>query len=276
MSVFQRMPADPLMHILLDGRPLDWYGLSATDGVLAIEAPDLAVAYQNAPGMAGSHDVTLDDPLGCAYPGLRRIALGVVTVGEDDEMMDARRRLGALVGRSSTLSYRELPGQWRGRVTIKDWDERMLGPCRVDCATTIVMDAYPHIMGRAQRHALKEGANLLHVTGNRPAWPVLTLTTSRAVSALSDQGRARPHHRHQAGRHAASRHKRAGRLQGADDTGQRHPRPGQPRHRLLRPAAGHEHAHPVRRRRPMRARTRMDDLTCSTSSTDGATRNPPP
>lgn len=153
MSVFQRMPADPLMHILLDGRPLDWYGLSATDGVLAIEAPDLAVAYQNAPGMAGSHDVTLDDPLGCAYPGLRRIALGVVTVGEDDEMMDARRRLGALVGRSSTLSYRELPGQWRGRVTIKDWDERMLGPCRVDCATTIVMDAYPHIIGRAQRHA---------------------------------------------------------------------------------------------------------------------------
>lgn len=133
MSVFQRMPADPLMHILLDGRPLDWYGLSATDGVLAIEAPDLAVAYQNAPGMAGSHDVTLDDPLGCAYPGLRRIALGVVTVGEDDEMMDA----------------------------------------------------YPHIMGRAQRHALREGANLLHVTGNRPAWPVLTLTTSRAVSALS-------------------------------------------------------------------------------------------
>ena len=85
MSVFQRMPADPLMHILLDGRPLDWYGLSATDGVLAIEAPDLAVAYQSAPGMAGSHDVTLDDPLGCAYPGLRRIALGVVTVGEDDE-----------------------------------------------------------------------------------------------------------------------------------------------------------------------------------------------
>lgn len=122
MSVFQRMPADPLMHILLDGRPLDWYGLSATDGVLAIEAPDLAVAYQNAPGMAGSHDVTLDDPL---------------------------------------------------------------GPCRVDCATTIVMDAYPHIIGRAQRHALREGANLLHVTGNRPAWPVLTLTTSRAVSALS-------------------------------------------------------------------------------------------
>lgn len=49
MSVFQRMPADPLMHILLDGRPLDWYGLSATDGVLAIEAPDLAVAYQSAP-----------------------------------------------------------------------------------------------------------------------------------------------------------------------------------------------------------------------------------
>lgn len=185
MSVFQRMPADPLMHILLDGRPLDWYGLSATDGVLAIEAPDLAVAYQSAPGMAGSHDVTLDDPLGCAYPGLRRIALGVVTVGEDDEMMDARRRLGSLIGRSSTLSYRELPGQWRGRVTIKDWDERMLGPCRVDCATTIVMDAYPHIMGRAQRHALREGANLLHVTGNRPAWPVLTLTTSRAVSALS-------------------------------------------------------------------------------------------
>ena len=85
MSVFQRMPADPLMHILLDGRPLDWYGLSATDGVLAIEAPDLAVAYQSAPGMAGSHDVTLDDPLGCAYPGLRRIALGVVSVGEDDE-----------------------------------------------------------------------------------------------------------------------------------------------------------------------------------------------
>ena len=185
MSVFQRMPADPLMHILLDGRPLDWYGLSATDGVLAIEAPDLAVAYQSAPGMAGSHDVTLDDPLGCAYPGLRRIALGVVTVGEDDEMMDARRRLGSLIGRLATLSYRELPGQWRGRVTIKDWDERMLGPCRVDCATTIVMDAYPHIMGRAQRHTLREGANLLHVTGNRPAWPVLTLTTSRAVSALS-------------------------------------------------------------------------------------------
>ena len=61
----------------------------------------------------------------------------------------------------------------------------MLGPCRVDCATTIVMDAYPHIMGRAQRHTLREGANLLRVTGNRPAWPVLTLTTSRAVSALS-------------------------------------------------------------------------------------------
>lgn len=160
-------------------------GIKTMSLTTAIEAPDLAVAYQSAPGMAGSHDVTLDDPLGCAYPGLRRIALGVVTVGEDDEMMDARRRLGSLIGRLATLSYRELPGQWRGRVTIKDWDERMLGPCRVDCATTIMMDAYPHIMGRAQRHTLKEGANLLHVTGNRPAWPVLTLTTSRAVSALS-------------------------------------------------------------------------------------------
>ena len=47
------MPAGPLMHILLAGRPLDWYGLSAPDGVLAIAAPALAVAYQSAPGMAG-------------------------------------------------------------------------------------------------------------------------------------------------------------------------------------------------------------------------------
>lgn len=225
--------------------------------------------------MAGSHDVTLDDPLGCAYPGLRRIALGVVTVGEDDEMMDARRRLGSLIGRLATLSYRELPGQWRGRVTIKDWDERMLGPCRVDCATTIVMDAYPHIIGRAQRHALREGANLLHVTGNRPAWPVLTLTTSRAVSALSIRtGAATPS--------TSGRPPRCRPAQACWSTARRRrrtptaPRPGQPRHRLLRPAAGHEHAHPVRRRRQLRARTRMDDLTCSTSSTGGATRNPPP
>ena len=48
MSVFQRMPADPLMHILLDGRPLDWYGLSATDGVLAIEAPRARPAWPEA------------------------------------------------------------------------------------------------------------------------------------------------------------------------------------------------------------------------------------
>ena len=188
MSVFQRMPADPLMHILLDGRPLDWYGLSATDGVLAIEAPDLAVAYQNAPGMAGSHDVTLDDPLGCAYPGLRRIALGVVTVGEDDEMMDARRRLGSLIGRLATLSYRELPGQWRGRVTIKDWDERMLGPCRVDCATPIVMDAYPHIMGRAvSALSIKDGRG--HTIGIRPA-TTLPAGTSVLVDCKAQTTRA--------------------------------------------------------------------------------------
>ena len=186
------------MHILLDGRPLDWYGLSATDGVLAIEAPDLAVAYQSAPGMAGSHDVTLDDPLGCAYPGLRRIALGVVTVGEDDEMMDARRRLGSLIGRSSNAV---LPGA-AGAVARPRHDQ---GLGRTHART----------MPRGLRHHDRDGRIPAH-HGPRPASRAQGRRESparhRQPSGMAgpdahdlprrlgpvDQGRARPHHRHPA------------------------------------------------------------------------------
>ncbi len=165
-----RTKADPLMHILLDGRPLDWYGLSATDGVLAI-GPRPG-RRKRAPGMAGSRR----DP---RRPARLRVpqaaqdrAQGVVTVGGGRQMMDARRRLGSLIGRLATLSYQG-PRSVAEPRHDQDWDERMLDHAAWTCL--IVMDTAAHIMEPRQRiHAQEERANLtLHVTGNRPpAWPV--------------------------------------------------------------------------------------------------------
>lgn len=178
MSVFKRVPVIEQTHILLDGRPLDWYGLDPTSGVLAVESPDMATSYRTVPGMAGSHDLTLTDPLGAAYPGRRKVKLGVVAVGDDDEAVEARLRLGALIGRQTTIRYRSMPGAWHGRLSIGDWDERALGPRYVDAATTITLDAYPHLLGGPVTVRLAAGGNRIRVPGNRCAWPTFNLSVA--------------------------------------------------------------------------------------------------
>lgn len=185
MSVFKRIPVIQPTHILLDGRPLDWYGLDPTSGVLAVESPDMATSYRTVPGMAGSHDLTLTDPLGAAYPGRRKVKLGVVAVGDDDEAVEARLRLGSLIGRQTTIQYRSMPGAWHGRLSIGDWDERALGPSFVDAATTITLDAYPHLLGHNIIENVSDGLNSIHVPGNRCAWPVFNLTVNDDISTMS-------------------------------------------------------------------------------------------
>lgn len=171
--------------ITINGETLDAYGIVPTTGVLSIGAPDYETSYVSIPGRAGSVDLSLTDPFGGALPGRRKIGLAVVGVGTEVDGEEARLRLGAIAGREVTLRYRYQPGAWRGRLTLDDWDSRMLGSLWVDTATTITLEAEPYMVGDVRSQALTTGANLVRVGGNRPAWPVLTLTPVDGVRTVT-------------------------------------------------------------------------------------------
>ena len=151
-----------------------------------IDAATPTVSMQDMPGRDGRLDLTLTDPTGAAYMGDRAITLSLYAIGGEDDILTAKTRLAALAGTVVTLSWRSLPGEYEGRMSLGAWEDKWAGDHQI--ATLVQADhRRPSLPHRPQpiTAALKTDANTIHVKGNRPCWPTWTLTPAAGAKTVS-------------------------------------------------------------------------------------------
>ena len=169
----------------LNGVPLERMMFSlAADGI-TIDATKPTTSTQDMPGRDGQLDLTLEDPTGAAYMGNRAITLNLYAIGGEDDILAAKTRLAALAGTIVTLSWRSLPGEYRGRMSLGAWADKWAGPRQIATLVTVSIDAHPYLIGRGRSIALKTGANTIHVKGNRPCWPTWTIAPANGAKTIS-------------------------------------------------------------------------------------------
>lgn len=169
----------------LNGVPLERMMLSLTSDGVTIDAAKPTLSMQDMPGRDGQLDLTLEDPTGAAYMGNRAITLNLYAIGGEDDILAAKTRLAALAGTIVTLSWRSLPGEYRGRMSLGAWADKWAGPRQIATLVTVSIAAAPYLVGRSRTVTLKTGANTIHVKGNRPCWPTWTLTPAANAKTVS-------------------------------------------------------------------------------------------
>ena len=200
------------------------------------------------PGRDGRLDLTLTDPTGAAYMGDRAITLSLYAIGGEDDILAAKTRLAALAGTIVSLSWRSLPGEYQGRMSLGAWEDKWAGDHQIATLVQAEIDATlpdrPQPIHRAQNGRehdprQRQPAMLAHMDAH----------PRRRRQDRQHQGRARPqtrrhvHHRH----HRTHLHRHRPRPPGA--ARQRQPHDTHTRIRLLPPIARPEHAHPHRSHR---------------------------
>lgn len=171
----------------LNGTPLERMMLSLTSDGLTIDSAEPTVSVQDMPGRDGRLDLTLTDPSGASYMGNRTITLNLYAIGGEDDILTAKTRLAALAGTIVTLSWRGLPGEYQGRMSLSAWEDKWAGPRQIATLVTVSIDAHPYLIGRTRTVTLKAGANTIHVKGNRPCWPTWTLTPASGAKTVTIQ-----------------------------------------------------------------------------------------
>ena len=169
----------------LNGVPLERMMFSlAADGI-TIDATKPTTSTQDMPGRDGQLDLTLEDPTGAAYMGNRAITLNLYAIGGEDDILAAKTRLAALAGTIVSLSWRGLPGEYRGRMSLSAWEDKWAGPRQIATLVTVSIAAAPYLIGRTRTITLKTGANAIHVKGNRPCWPAWALTPASGTKTIA-------------------------------------------------------------------------------------------
>ena len=169
----------------LNGIPLERMMLSLTSDGVTIGNAEPTVSVQDMPGRDGRLDLTLTDPSGAAYMGDRAITLSLYAIGGEDDILAAKTQLAALAGTIVSLSWRGLPGEYRGRMSLSAWEDKWAGPRQVATLVTVSIDAAPYLIGRSRTVTLKTGANAIHVKGNRPCWPAWALTPASGAKTIA-------------------------------------------------------------------------------------------
>lgn len=169
----------------LNGTPLERMMLSLTSDGITIDNAEPTVSMQDMPGRDGRLDLTLTDPSGAAYMGNRAITLSLYAIGGEDDILAAKTRLAALAGTIVSLSWRGLPGEYQGRMSLSAWEDKWAGPRQIATLVTVSIDAAPYLIGRTRTITLKTGANAIHVKGNRPCWPAWALTPASGTKTIA-------------------------------------------------------------------------------------------
>ena len=117
--------------------------------------------------------------------GNRAITLNLYAIGGEDDILAAKTRLAALAGTIVTLSWRSLPGEYQGRMSLGAWEDKWAGDHQIATLVQAEIDAHPYLIGRSRSIALKTDANTIHVKGNRPCWPTWTLTPAANAKTVS-------------------------------------------------------------------------------------------
>ena len=164
----------------LNGVPLERMMLSLSSDGVTIDAAKPTLSMQDMPGRDGRLDLTLTDPTGAAYMGDRAITLSLYAIGGEDDILAAKTRLAALAGTIVSLSWRSLPGEYQGRMSLGAWEDKWAGDHQIATLVQAEIDAHPYLIGRSRSIALK-----IHVKGNRPCWPTWTLTPAADAKTVS-------------------------------------------------------------------------------------------
>lgn len=169
----------------LNGVPLERMMLSLSSDGVTIDAAKPTLSMQDMPGRDGRLDLTLTDPTGAAYMGDRAITLSLYAIGGEDDILAAKTRLAALAGTIVSLSWRSLPGEYQGRMSLGAWEDKWAGDHQIATLVQAEIDAHPYLIGRSRSIALKTDANTIHVKGNRPCWPTWTLTPASGAKTIA-------------------------------------------------------------------------------------------
>ena len=161
----------------LNGVPLERMMLSLSSDGVTIDAAKPTLSMQDMPGRDGRLDLTLTDPTGAAYMGDRAITLSLYAIGGEDDILAAKTRLAALAGTIVSLSWRSLPGEYQGRMSLGAWEDKWAGDHQIATLVQAEIDAHPYLIGRGRSIALKR---------------TRTRSTSKATGHAGPHGRSPP------------------------------------------------------------------------------------
>lgn len=181
----RRMRLPRIEDPMLNGVPLERMMLSLTADGITIGEAEPTVSTQDMPGRDGPLDLTLEDPSGAAYMGNRTITLSLYSIGGEDAILAAKTHLAALAGTTVTLSWRGLPGHYRGRMSLGAWEDKWAGPRQTATLVTVSIDAAPYLIGHTRSIPLRTGTNTITIGGNRACWPQYTLTPTPSAKLLT-------------------------------------------------------------------------------------------
>lgn len=175
-SFMNRLPFDQA-PLLIDGHDTNWYGVSlGPDGVVLGESQP-ATSYVDMAGWPGGADATLRDATGAATPGRRDVTIQLVASSDELELLDAKRKVGALNGRRVTIRWEPLKGDLVGDVQVGSWVEtwKPLGVTAwMACVLTVSCD--PLVTGEWSGFSTDTDGDEVTVEGTRPAYPLVTST----------------------------------------------------------------------------------------------------
>lgn len=161
----------------LNGVPLERMMLSLSSDGVTIDAAKSTLSMQDMPGRDGRLDLTLTDPTGAAYMGDRAITLSLYAIGGEDDILAAKTRLAALAGTIVSLSWRSLPGEYQGRMSLGAWEDKWAGDHQIATLVQAEIDAHPYLIGRADPSRSKR---------------TRTRSTSKATGHAGPHGRSPP------------------------------------------------------------------------------------
>lgn len=165
--------------------------LALTDAGIEIASSSPSVQAQSIPGRDGELDTTLTDPTGAAYTGMRMLTLHLYTRGGEDDITATKVRLGALHGTQASVRWRQLPGEYVGRMSVGQWGDHWSDDRLYAAEVDITLSASPYLLGTLHTIPLTGGMQRVTVEGNRPAWPIWSLTPDPGTRTIAVDTHAR-------------------------------------------------------------------------------------
>ncbi len=174
----------PTYNATIGGHELADYGVVLAKDGFRVGQAEPVLTFTEIAGMYGSHDLTLDDVTDAAFVLRRDIELDVIACDDgmptDPTCVPASKALvGALNGSDTTIGWRPYGGEFRGRLTVGQWEDRRDARGVLAASQcTLTLHAMPFVYGPAVTQALGSGSTTLQVGGNRPTRPVFRITPS--------------------------------------------------------------------------------------------------
>lgn len=163
--------------LVIDGEAIGDHGVLIREAAIGPAEPQLGI--DDADGVAGGIDLTLEGPDGKAVPGRRECEFELVMDGTVPERIGARLWLAGFNGKYCEVDFSPLGGLvLRGRVSFDDPEDFAMHSEMV-----MLLDAEPYLLGR-ERVVYLEGTVKFKADGNAYAWPSFLITPDPGAKSV--------------------------------------------------------------------------------------------